>query len=81
MSATQSPEMAAAFTGQLPGSSAYQAPPMYTAVANTYGSNIASPQPHRMSNPPLPSHLQNSVQNQAYQQFGLAQPNGMGNFF
>jgi hypothetical protein len=59
------------------GSSAYQ-PPMYTAAAN-YGPNIASPQPHRMSNPPLPHHLHNSVQNQAYQ-YGVPQ-NGMGNFF
>jgi hypothetical protein len=59
------------------GSSGYQ-PPMYTAAAN-YGANIASPQPHRMSNPPLPHHLHNSVQNQAYQ-YGVGQ-NGMGNFF
>lgn len=80
ISNTQSPETATAFTGQVPGSSGYPAPPMYTAAAN-YGSNIASPQPHRMSNPPLPNHLQNSVQNQTYQQFGLAQANGMGNFF
>lgn len=62
---------------QVNGSSAYQ-PPMYTASAN-YGANIASPQPHRMSNPPLPHHLHNSVQ-QAYQQYGGAQ-NGMGGFF
>ncbi|KAF2002512.1 ARM repeat-containing protein [Amniculicola lignicola CBS 123094] len=80
MSTTQSPEMAVAFTSQLPGSSSFQSPPMY-AVANAYGSNIASPQPHRLSNPPLPSHLQNSVQNQAYQQYGHAHSNGMGNFF
>ncbi|KAF2471287.1 ARM repeat-containing protein [Lindgomyces ingoldianus] len=80
ISTTQSPEMAAAFTGQLPGSSAYQSPPMYTST-NAYGSNIASPQPHRLSNPPLPNHLQNSVQNQAYQQFGLPPSSGMGNFF
>jgi hypothetical protein len=63
-------------------SSAYQSP-MYTATAN-YGPNIASPQPHRLSNPPLPSHLQNSVHNQGYQQY-VAQSNGMsngmGNFF
>ncbi|PSN68391.1 ARM repeat-containing protein [Corynespora cassiicola Philippines] len=65
---------------QSPETSGFQAPPMYTAAAN-YGPNIASPQPHRLSNPPLPSHLQNSVQNQAYQQYGLAQANGMGNFF
>lgn len=62
-------------------SSAYQ-PPMYTATAN-YGANIASPQPHRqphrLSNPALPNHLHNAVQNQAYQQYGVA--NGMGNFF
>ncbi|KAF2826376.1 ARM repeat-containing protein [Ophiobolus disseminans] len=59
------------------GTSAYQAP-MYTAAAN-YGANIASPQPHRTSNPPLPHQLHHSVQ-QAYQQYGVA-PNGMGNFF
>ncbi|KAF1918021.1 armadillo-type protein [Ampelomyces quisqualis] len=59
------------------GSSGYQ-PPMYTAAAN-YGANIASPQPHRMSNPPLPHHLHNSVQNQAYQ-YSVSQ-NGMGAFF
>ena len=80
MSTAQSPEGASTFNGQIPASSSFQAPPMYTAVANTYGSNIASPQPHRLSNPPLPNHLQNSVQNQSYQ-FGLAQPTGMGNFF
>ena len=59
------------------GSASYQ-PPMYTATAN-YGPNVASPQPHRLSNPPLPNHLHNSVQNQAYQQYGVA--NAMGNFF
>ncbi|KAF2660195.1 ARM repeat-containing protein [Lophiostoma macrostomum CBS 122681] len=80
MSTTQSPEMPAVFAGQLPGSSGHQVPPMYTAVANSYGSNIASPQPHRMSNPPLPNHLQNSVQNQAFPPY-MAQSNGMGNFF
>jgi hypothetical protein len=82
---TQSSEHSSSFTNQGPGaavyqpngSSAYQAP-MYTAAAN-YGPNIASPQPHRMSNPPLPHHLHNSVQNQAYQ-YGMA-PNGMSNFF
>jgi len=81
MSAAQSPEQGTTYTGQLPGSSGYQAPPMYTAVANTYGNNIASPQPHRMSNPPLPSHLQNHVQNPAYAQYGVAQSASMGNFF
>jgi hypothetical protein len=60
------------------GSSPYQTP-MYTATAN-YGHNIASPQPHRLSNPPLPNQLHNSVHNQAYQQYGVAQ-NGMGGFF
>ncbi|KAH8726074.1 armadillo-type protein [Phaeosphaeriaceae sp. PMI808] len=81
----QAGEMTSTFSSQAPGapiyqangSSAYQAP-MYTATAN-YGPNIASPQPHRMSNPPLPHHLHNSVQNQGYQ-YGAAQ-NGMGNFF
>jgi hypothetical protein len=60
------------------GTSSYQTP-MYTATAN-YGHNIASPQPHRLSNPPLPNQLHNSVHNQAYQQYGAHQ-NGMGNFF
>jgi hypothetical protein len=74
ISTTQSPEMAVAFTTQLPATSAYPAEPLYTA--HSYGSNIASPQPHRTSNPPLPSHLQNSVQ-QNYQHFGVSgQQNG-----
>jgi hypothetical protein len=41
---------------------------MYTAVANTSGNNIASPQPHRMNNPPpeatgpdLPAKIVNVV--------------------
>ncbi|KAF2688636.1 ARM repeat-containing protein [Lentithecium fluviatile CBS 122367] len=76
---TRSPETVAAFATQVPGTSGYPTPPMYTAAAN-YGSNIASPQPHRMSNPPLPSHLQNSVQNQTYQQYGMASAMP-GNFF
>lgn len=54
---------------------------MYTAAANTYGSHIASPQPHRLSNPPLPHHLQNSVQNQAFPQYGHVQSTGMNGFF
>jgi len=76
----QNPAFANAFSGpgyQPNGTSAYQ-PPMYTATAN-YGPNIASPQPHRTSNPPLPHQLHHSVQ-QGYQQYGLGQ-NGMGNFF
>lgn len=80
LSTSQSPETANAFASQVPGSSGYPATPMYTASAN-YGSNIASPQPHRMSNPPLPNHLQNSVQNPTYQPYGVASANGMGNFF
>lgn len=48
------------------GTSTYQSP-MYTATAN-YGTNIASPQPHRLSNPP------------PFQQYGTGQ-NGMGGFF
>ncbi|KAH6642427.1 armadillo-type protein [Boeremia exigua] len=61
--------------------SSYQTP-MYTASAN-YGANIASPQPHRqphrLSNPPMPHHFNNSVHNPAYQQY--AQPAGVSNFF
>ncbi|KAF2274169.1 ARM repeat-containing protein [Westerdykella ornata] len=59
----------------------YPGAPMYTG--NAYNSNIASPQPHRMSNPPLPNHLQNSVQKQGYQGYngGYAQSNGHGSFF
>ncbi|KAJ4357075.1 hypothetical protein N0V95_002813 [Ascochyta clinopodiicola] len=72
-----------------PGAQASEAgssfqPPMYTASAN-YGANIASPQPHRqphrLSNPPMPHHFNNSVHNQAYQQYGVAQPAGVSNFF
>lgn len=75
---TQAGEQPSAFVSQVPSSSTYQSP-LYTATAN-YGPNIASPQPHRLSNPPLPNHLHNSVHNQAYQQYGAGQ-NGMGNFF
>ncbi|KAG9201897.1 hypothetical protein G6514_005315 [Epicoccum nigrum] len=61
--------------------SSYQTP-MYTASAN-YGANIASPQPHRqphrLSNPPMPHHFNNSVHNTAFQQY--AQPTGASNFF
>ncbi|KAF1970172.1 ARM repeat-containing protein [Bimuria novae-zelandiae CBS 107.79] len=58
---------------------AYAATPMYTAAAN-YGANIASPQPHRMSNPPLPSQLQNNVQYPSYPfgNNGMASVNGHG---
>lgn len=83
---SQSAESAPVFAGQASNTSTFQPsgsagyqPPMYTATAN-YGSNIASPQPHRLSNPPLPTHLHNSVHNQGYQQF-VSQSNGMGNFF
>ena len=61
--------------------SSYQTP-MYTAPAN-YNANIASPQPHRqphrLSNPPMPHHFNNSVHNTAFQQY--AQPAGTSNFF
>jgi hypothetical protein len=80
MSNNQSPDMVTAYNGQMaPNTTGYQAPPMYTAVANNYDNTIASPQPHRLSNPPLPSHLQNSVQQPAYQPYGL--PPHMNNFF
>ncbi|PVI08638.1 ARM repeat-containing protein [Periconia macrospinosa] len=74
-------EQIPAFAGQV--SAGYPVAPMYTNTT-AYGPNIASPQPHRMSNPPLPSHLQNSVQNQqGYQAYGgaSANGNGMGSFF
>ncbi|KAF2205397.1 ARM repeat-containing protein [Delitschia confertaspora ATCC 74209] len=78
LSTTQSPEIAGAYV-QMPASSGYSVGPMY-ATANNYGGNIVSPQPHRLSNPPLPRHLQNAVQDQRYQQqfrgpqFGSHQP-------
>ncbi|KAF2118933.1 hypothetical protein BDV96DRAFT_596738 [Lophiotrema nucula] len=72
MSAAHSNDGDSVFNAQYPVSSGG---PMYTA--NAYSSNIASPQPHRLSNPPLPNHLQNSVHNQVYPQYGIAQ----GNFF
>ena len=81
LSGAQSSEQIPAFVGQV--SAGYPGAPMYTNTA-AYGANIASPQPHRMSNPPLPSHLQNSVQNpQSYQAYGGANANGngMGSFF
>jgi hypothetical protein len=77
LATTQSNEHSASFAGQAPGP--FPSAPMYTG--NAYGSNIASPQPHRMSNPPLPNHLQNSVQNQTYQQYGMAQSNALPGFF
>ncbi|KAF2145947.1 uncharacterized protein K452DRAFT_103838 [Aplosporella prunicola CBS 121167] len=50
-------------------------PPAYSSMANGYGANLASPQPHRMSNTSLPNHLQSNVQ----QNFGYrgGQPNGI----
>ncbi|CAI6333901.1 unnamed protein product [Periconia digitata] len=75
-------EQIPAFAGQV--SAGYPGAPMYTNAA-TFGANIVSPQPHRLSNPPLPSHLQSSVQQQGYQTYGGASANvngnGMGNFF
>ncbi|KAF2640780.1 ARM repeat-containing protein [Massarina eburnea CBS 473.64] len=62
-------------------STGYSAAPVYTNAVS-YGPNIAAPQPHRMSNPPLPNHLQNSVNQQSqqgYQPYGGASANG--NFF
>ncbi|USP80471.1 uncharacterized protein yc1106_07745 [Curvularia clavata] len=61
----------------------YQQAPMYTSNAS-YGPNILSPQPHRqphrLSNPAPPLHLQNNNSNQSYQsqpqQYGMAQANG-----
>lgn len=83
VSTRQSPVSNSTFASQVPSSSGYQSP-MYTATAN-YGTNIASPQPHRaphrLSNPSAPNHMHNSVQNQTYQQYGLTQSSGMGNFF
>ncbi|KAF2016549.1 ARM repeat-containing protein [Aaosphaeria arxii CBS 175.79] len=82
ISTTQSPERRSTFSSQIAPASGFQNTPMYTAHANSYGSNIASPQPHRLSNPPLPTHIQNSVHNQAYAQYGGGQTaNGMNNFF
>ncbi|KAJ4289718.1 hypothetical protein N0V90_011048 [Kalmusia sp. IMI 367209] len=75
MTTSQASDTNTVYPNQVSASSGY-ATPMYTAAAN-YGSNIASPQPHRMSNPPLPSHLQNSVQYPAYQ-FSMPPTNGNG---
>lgn len=56
-----------------------------STYSNGYSSNIASPQPHRLSNAQLPAHLQNTVQQQfpnygrnVHQQDGS---NGFNNFF
>jgi hypothetical protein len=87
---SSAPNSVPAYAGATPMSSGYATAPMYTAAAN-YGNNIASPQPHRMSNPPLPSQLQNTVQYPSYQ-FSNGMPNsngqaygnyhgGSGNFF
>lgn len=61
----------------------YQSPEVsYTAMANGYAADIASPQPHRLSNPPLPSQLQNTVQEQGFASFNRgAQTNGLSGFF
>jgi hypothetical protein len=73
---TQVSEDRAGF-GPVPRSSAaYPAAPMYTG--NAYNSNIASPQPHRMSNPPLPMNLDAAYQQQ---QFGNGVANDRSNFF
>jgi hypothetical protein len=65
------------YSGHSGGHSGYSVAPMYSnSVA--YGPNIAAPQPHRMSNPPLPNHLQNSVQNQQNQGYQSYQ-GGPGN--
>ncbi|KAF9731880.1 RNA-binding protein [Paraphaeosphaeria minitans] len=73
---TSAPNQNAGYAGAGAISSGYATAPMYTAAAS-YGTNIASPQPHRMSNPPLPSQLQNTVQYPSYQ-FNNGIPNGNG---
>ncbi len=50
----------------------------YVKPANGYAASIASPQPHRLSNPPLPSHLQNTVQQPFFGRGG--QTNGINYF-
>ena len=50
----------------------------YATSANPYGANIAAPQPHRLSNPPLPNHLQNTVQQPFFGRGGQA--NGINYF-
>ncbi|EON61784.1 hypothetical protein W97_01001 [Coniosporium apollinis CBS 100218] len=50
----------------------------YATAANSYGANIAAPQPHRLSNPPLPNHLQNTVQQPFFSRGGQA--NGINYF-
>ncbi|KAF1990568.1 hypothetical protein K402DRAFT_417356 [Aulographum hederae CBS 113979] len=46
--------------------------------SNGFNSNMASPTPHRMSNPPMPSNMQQNVNQQSpYPQYrGAQQPNG-----
>jgi hypothetical protein len=81
LATSQASEGQAGF-GQNGRQSTFPAVPMYTG--NAYASNIASPQPHRMSNPPLPMNLQQSVQDPAYQQqhqFGVGPANDRGNYF
>lgn len=69
--ATPMSDVAGAFA---PHPSGYQAGPMFTGTS--YGSNIAAPRPHRLSNPPLPNQLQNSVQRQQYHQHNPSYSNG-----
>ncbi|KAF2491645.1 ARM repeat-containing protein [Lophium mytilinum] len=78
IAASQSPP---AFTGQHSAvSSYYSPPPMYATAGNAYGANIVSPQPHRLSNPPLPSHLQNTV-HQGYYGSGQGSSSSQQSFF
>ncbi|KAF9634045.1 hypothetical protein BFW01_g4940 [Lasiodiplodia theobromae] len=48
-----------AFPGSL-GATPQQSP--FSNMTNGYGTNLASPQPHRLSNPQVPTNLQNNVQ-------------------
>ncbi|KAF2810643.1 uncharacterized protein BDZ99DRAFT_386224 [Mytilinidion resinicola] len=79
VAASQSPP--AAFTGQYRAMSSYNSPPpMYATASHAYGANIVSPQPHRLSNPPLPSHLQNTV-HQGYYGSGQGSSSSQQSFF
>jgi len=60
-------------SGAMSGNPYATRPQGYNLVANGYG-GIASPQPHRMSNPPFPAFQ--AAMNQGYAQFTQHQPDG-----
>ena len=65
MSTTQSPVMGSPYAPP-PGTTGFAVPPVYTAHAGGYGSNIASPTPHRFNNPAFAQQFAGSRQPHGY---------------